>query len=113
QSIYRFRRADIAMFLAARDHFTERPLQLTTNYRSTPKVLGWINHVFGTLIQPVDEVQPAYFGLEPYRRNPRRGPGVQLLGAEPLARGLSADEMRAHEAKCVADAVKAAVDDHW
>jgi ATP-dependent helicase/nuclease subunit A len=113
QSIYRFRRADISTFLAARDHFAAEPLQLTTNYRSTPKVLDWINHVFGRLIRPVDGVQPAYFGLEPHRRNPRRGPGVQLLGAEPLERGLPADDVRAREAKCVAEAVKAAVDDRW
>jgi ATP-dependent exoDNAse (exonuclease V) beta subunit len=113
QSIYRFRRADISTFLAARNHFTAEPLQLTTNFRSTPAVLGWINHVFGQLIRPAEGAQPAYFGLEPDRRNPRRGPGVMLLGAEPLERGLSADALRATEAKRVADAVKAAVDDRW
>src|SRR5262249_22922366 len=113
QSIYRFRRADISTFLAARDHFSIEPLRLTTNYRSTPGVLDWINHVFGRLIRPADGVQPAYFALEHHRRGPRRGPGVTLLGAEPLERGLSADEMRAQEARAVADAVKAAVDDKW
>ncbi len=113
QSIYRFRRADIATFLAARNHFTAEPLQLTTNFRSTPAVLGWINHVFGQLIQPASGAQPAYFALEPRRRNPRRGPGVLLLGAERLDRGLTADDLRATEATRVAEAVKAAVDERW
>jgi hypothetical protein len=36
-----------------------------------------------------------------------------LLGAEPVGGRLSADEMRAEEARRVADAVKTAVDDHW
>ena len=57
QSIYRFRRADIATFLAARDHFAE-PSRCSSrrNFRSTPAVLAWINHVFGELIQPEPRV---------------------------------------------------------
>jgi ATP-dependent exoDNAse (exonuclease V) beta subunit len=113
QSIYRFRRADISTFLAARNHFTTEPLRLTTNFRSTPAVLDWVNHVFGRLIQPAEGVQPEYFPLEPDRRNPKRGPGVMLLGPEPHAGRLSADELRAREAASVADAVKTAVDDGW
>ena len=53
QSIYRFRRADIATFLAAQERFADpAPLFLTCNFRSAPAVLAWINHVFAELIRP-------------------------------------------------------------
>src|SRR4051794_19438114 len=64
QSIYRFRRADISCFLAARDHFADQPVRLTTNFRSTPAVLDWINHVFERLIIASPGAQPEYFALE-------------------------------------------------
>ncbi len=45
QSIYRFRRADIATFLQAKEHLGGT-VELTTNFRSTPRVLDWVNEVF-------------------------------------------------------------------
>ena len=59
QSIYRFRRADIALFLDVRDRLnaTER---LTTNFRTVAPVLAWVNQVFGTVIQAEPGMQPAY-----------------------------------------------------
>jgi ATP-dependent helicase/nuclease subunit A len=47
QSIYGFREADVSLFARLHElpHLT--PLQLTTNFRSKPAVLSWINEVFG------------------------------------------------------------------
>jgi ATP-dependent exoDNAse (exonuclease V) beta subunit len=116
QSIYRFRRADIALFLDARGTFGSRPLQLSTNFRTTPPVIDWINHVFGRLITPVVGSQPAYEPLAPApgRAAPLVGPPVTLLGrrAHPDER-LSADELREREAADVADAVTTAVAGRW
>ncbi|CAN4269419.1 RecB ATP-dependent exoDNAse (exonuclease V) beta subunit (contains helicase and exonuclease domains) [Methylophilaceae bacterium] len=50
QSIYRFRKADVSLFLEAQNEgingFKLAPLQLALNYRSRPKVIDWINQAF-------------------------------------------------------------------
>ena len=50
QSIYRFRKADVSLFLEAQTEgingFKLTPLQLALNYRSHPKVIDWINDAF-------------------------------------------------------------------
>ncbi|OIR42646.1 hypothetical protein BJP08_04965 [Corynebacterium sp. NML140438] len=46
QSIYRFRHADLDTYLAARDAQDCEVVELTTNFRSTSKVLDWSNQVF-------------------------------------------------------------------
>ena len=113
QSIYRFRRADIATFLAARDRFSNEPVRLTSNFRSTEPVLAWINHVFAQLIQPEPGSQPEYFALDPIRPKAPKGPGVLLLGVDPLEKGLAAEPVREREAASVAAAVRAAIDEEW
>ena len=57
QSIYRFRRADSALFLAVRDRLnvTER---LTTNFRTVAPVLAWVNQVFAQVIKAEPGMQP-------------------------------------------------------
>ena len=68
QSIYRFRRANIATYLTAQDLLGET-VTLTTNFRTVPPVLTWINTVFTTLIQPEPAAQPAYHPQSPHRTN--------------------------------------------
>ena len=83
QSIYRFRRADIALFLQARATLADTTTRLTTNFRSTPTIIGWVNDTFGTLITPEDGSQPEYEPLVAARPDlpEGAGPGVGLLGA--------------------------------
>jgi ATP-dependent exoDNAse (exonuclease V) beta subunit len=66
QSIYRFRRANIATYLTAQGLLGET-VNLTTNFRTVPAVLGWINTVFATLIQPEPAAQPEYHSQIPHR----------------------------------------------
>jgi len=113
QSIYRFRRADIATFLDARQRFADAPIQLTSNFRSTAPVLDWINAVFATLIKPETGSQPAYVALDSTRPAAPNGPGVLLLGVDPLETTLSADNVREREAASVAAAVHAAIEQSW
>lgn len=53
QSIYRFREAEVGLFLAAREsgigQIALRPLTLQVNFRSTPGVIDWVNRCFATL----------------------------------------------------------------
>ncbi|WBQ07842.1 UvrD-helicase domain-containing protein [Kribbella sp. CA-293567] len=66
QSIYRFRRANIATYLTAQDLLGDT-VTLTTNFRTVPHVLHWINAVFSTLITPEPAAQPTYHPLTPHR----------------------------------------------
>jgi ATP-dependent helicase/nuclease subunit A len=68
QAIYRFRRADIGLFLTVRDRQLEAPLSLTRNHRSVPGVLGWVNAVFAQLMADGEPgIQPAYEALAAHR----------------------------------------------
>ncbi|MEU4607233.1 UvrD-helicase domain-containing protein [Kribbella sp. NPDC023972] len=69
QSIYRFRRANIATYLTAQDLLGET-VALTTNFRTVSPILDWINTVFGSLIQPQEGAQPSYQALSPHRAGP-------------------------------------------
>ena len=59
QSIYRFRKADVALFLKIRDQgLADLPvesLQLTDNFRSQAGVVDWVNTVFAKLLPEQDE----------------------------------------------------------
>ncbi len=73
QSIYRFRRADIAAFLRARSAFGAAPRHLTRNFRTARQVIEFVNEVFRDLIVAEPESQPEYVALVPTsRRRPRR-----------------------------------------
>ncbi|HVJ95351.1 MAG TPA: UvrD-helicase domain-containing protein [Acidimicrobiia bacterium] len=115
QSIYRFRRADIATYLAAADHFAERPQFLTCNFRTVPDVLAWVNQVFTELIRPTPGSQPDYRPLDAVRSGPENNATrVVLLGSEPhLDKDIRAPELRRREAADVALAVRAAITERW
>ena len=68
QAIYRFRRADVAVFLEARDTYVDESVQLTRNHRSVPAIVTWVNEVFADLIgDGTDGSQPAYAALAAHR----------------------------------------------
>lgn len=109
QSIYRFRRADISVYLAARDRFPDGP-RLTVNFRTVAPVINWINDVFSVLIEPEHLSQPEYDPLSAHRTEaPPSGPGVALLGAEAIDTKLNADELRRRETADIAATIAAAL----
>ena len=113
QSIYRFRRADIATFLGAEERFAPHgPVLLTENFRSVPLVLGWINAVFGELIQPYPASQPEYRPLDAAIAD-ETGTDVVLLGVTPHADTPDAGMLREREAADVAATVHRAVAEEW
>ena len=76
QSIYRFRRADIATYLRAQQRIGDQVI-LAANFRATEPVLAWINHVFGQLISAEDRIParlPTAAGMPArHARRPGRG----------------------------------------
>ncbi len=107
QSIYRFRRADISLFLAARDRFAGESVRLTTNFRTVPPVLDWVNHVFGALMaEEIPGRRPQYEPLHSHRHASSHDHRVVLLGGpHPKAEKLRAGPLRELEAATVAAAV--------
>jgi ATP-dependent helicase/nuclease subunit A len=114
QSIYRFRRADIEVFLTARDRLAGSVHRLTTNYRTTEPVLDWVNHAFGRLIVEERGSQPAYEALHAHRTHAAPvGPSVAMLGAISHPAPMSAEVLRRIEAADVAAAARRAVAEGW
>ena len=120
QSIYRFRRADIATYLQAKHRSTadsaSKVVELVTNFRSTPAVLDWVNSTFCHLIQAKEGVQSSYTPLHPNPKRPEledAGPAVSVLGrtgAEPGPNGkVTAEGIREQEAADVARAIHMAL----
>ncbi|MCW8857792.1 MAG: UvrD-helicase domain-containing protein [Kangiella sp.] len=59
QSIYRFREANVGLFIQARDHgigdIRLEFLQLTSNFRSSEKVVSWVNKSFASIFPSYDD----------------------------------------------------------
>jgi len=105
QSIYRFRRAEVAHFRRLSEEAKARPgsgvLHLTQNFRSRPAILRFVNRAFGVLIQASEEAgQPPYEPLAPAPGLPEDPSVVALRFAAPLAEGP--DLLRAESAALVA-----------
>lgn len=60
QSIYRFRGAEVGLFLKAQKegigNITLKSLQLTANFRATPTLVNWVNRHFKTIFPKQDEI---------------------------------------------------------
>ncbi|MGH9665802.1 MAG: UvrD-helicase domain-containing protein, partial [Bryobacteraceae bacterium] len=60
QSIYRFREAEVGLFLNARRHgigaLRLEPLLLTANFRSEAKIVGWVNDTFSRVFPETEDV---------------------------------------------------------
>ena len=60
QSIYRFRKAEVSLFIKAWqgdlfDHILLEPLQLTVNFRSTRPIVEWVNQTFPMVMPNVSD----------------------------------------------------------
>ena len=123
QSIYRFRRADIAQYLRAADQVGADRVTLSANFRSTQAVIDFANDVFGRLITFEADAQPAFQPLDACRPVVALGHGtVSVLGADrhdDLTANSrngdlgAADALRLREAADVAATVSTALAQGW
>jgi len=114
QSIYRFRRADIKLFLETRNRFGPGGswARLTTNFRTVPPILDWVNALF-TEFMPIEQdgKQPKYEPLVAFRKADSGADHRPLLigGCHPDPKVKAADlrEVEATDvAKVVADIIE-------
>ncbi|MGH3951616.1 MAG: UvrD-helicase domain-containing protein, partial [Pseudonocardiaceae bacterium] len=111
QSIYRFRRADVASYTSVGGlHYTRRT-GLSVNFRSMPGVLDAVNHTFRTLIGADADAGIPYADLLPSRPADGEGPPVLLLGGPQ--KDADAAALREVEAAHLADVIVRAKAEGW
>ena len=104
QSIYRFRDAQVGLFLHARRHGLPgvhlHPLTLSTNFRSQANIVEWVNRVFPGVLPPAEDEAS---GAVPY------SPSVPFHEPDPAGEPtLETFTGRAAEARRVVELAKAA-----
>jgi ATP-dependent exoDNAse (exonuclease V) beta subunit len=77
QSIYRFRNAEVALFLDVRDHglggLVLEPLRLAVNFRSTQPVVEWVNACFAEVLPADDDLLRGAVSYAPSVARPDAG----------------------------------------
>lgn len=112
QSIYRFRRADVAMFMRARKELVPTHETLAKNFRTGRPIVEWVNATFAKLFDRQEDIQPEYQALIACRDAPEVGPAVSAIGSEHPGRP-KAEELRIAEATDVAAAALRVVREGW
>ncbi|MBL8202465.1 MAG: UvrD-helicase domain-containing protein [Chromatiales bacterium] len=78
QSIYRFRQAEVRLFLDVRDHglpgIIMEFVRLRANFRSVPALVGWANDAFPRIFPPRDDLLSSAIAFAPSQ--PTRLPGA-------------------------------------
>ena len=95
QSIYLFRDADVTEFKRMQNVIGEE-VRLDINFRSTPEVVGFVNHVFATLM--AGSARPWEFLYEPLRANRTDDAGSVEILLCPKADTREAGRRRSAEA---------------
>ena len=114
QSIYRFRRADIAVYSETEQVLVDQPCRLTTNFRSVPGVLAWVNQVFEQTMGDGEQgKQPPYVPLTPARSPaPDQAVPVTVLGG-PHDRSTKIHQIREAEGLDVAAITCRIMEEQW
>ncbi len=111
QSIYRFRKADVSLFLQASErgigHIQFAPLKLSLNNRSQPKVVEWINHTFNAIFPAHDNEIEAAIRYRPFiaTRDLTTDEGVKVH-ALVVDDEEESDDVKIMEARHVADLIE-------
>jgi ATP-dependent exoDNAse (exonuclease V) beta subunit len=114
QSIYRFREAEVGLFLRAWHHgigtVKLEPLRLSANFRSRAGIVDWVNATFGR-VMPAEEDIPS--GAVPYAPSqavhPHEGEAIAVhafFGDDRAAEGARVAEVAARSAGSVAILVR-------
>lgn len=93
QSIYRFRQADVGLFLELQasglPNVSLMPLTLSENFRSTKPIVEWVNRVFPRVFSPVNDAEQGAIAY-----SPSHAARVEASGGVHVHAALSEDEAR-------------------
>ena len=108
QAIYRFRGADIAAYIRARQAFRSQDpdsvLSIATNFRSCAPIMRYVNRLFEGPLS-VENGQPGFIALDPFQPDRDEGPSVAALDIEVADEEgrANAQKIRDGEAEAVAN----------
>lgn len=111
QSIYRFRKADVSLFLqASRNGIGQLPLtslRLSRNNRSHPVVIDWINHAFESVFPPVDNTAAGAISYRPFTAT-KPEVNDESVNIHPIIYNENSEDLSANviEAKLVAELIQ-------
>ncbi len=112
QSIYRFREADVALFLRARraglPSVKLADVRLATNFRSQRGIVEWVNRAFAGIFPQAEDPDAGAVPYAPSAPHHAEAPGPAVQW-HPFIGG-DKDLAREREAKRVAELVRAALD---
>jgi ATP-dependent helicase/nuclease subunit A len=111
QSIYRFRRADLQVYEAVKALVLRSGgavLPLTTNFRTVPSVIGFVNERFQGIFTQQDD--PAPIDLQPYRDevDPK---GARMIALTVPPEHMPDDKRLGPRREVVAETIAAFIDD--
>ena len=108
QAIYRFRGADIAAYVRAREAFragdADAVLSIATNFRSRAPIMEYVNERFEAALSE-ENGQPGFQSLDPFRPPRDSGPSVAALDVSVADEDgkANAQQQRDGEAEAVAE----------
>ncbi|MHB1987756.1 MAG: UvrD-helicase domain-containing protein [Acidimicrobiales bacterium] len=120
QSIYRFRGADLASYESARAEIVgEEATSLTSNFRSAPGIIAFVNSCFESLLgerfHSLDAARrlavPALEGAG--HGGPGEGPPVHIVGGELPAKALRREQRRIESEDCCGVIERAVFEEAW
>lgn len=98
QSIYRFRQAEVGLFLNVRERgigqIQPESLQLVANYRSTSEIVDWVNQIFEKIFPSLDDVATGAVTYSPSQTQ-RSQETNSSVTVHAFAKGQDAEEAEA------------------
>ncbi len=113
QSIYRFRKAEVGLFLHAADSEAGAPLfgaiqpeslKLSVNFRSTPDIVAWVNNTFSVVMGAHNDVDTGSVAYSEFAAAPGK-PGLAVPEAVVWEKG-DGQKADAVEAEGLADLIE-------
>lgn len=111
QSIYRFRKAEVGLFLRVAEQGVDNvrltKLRLCRNNRSCPEVVEWVNRAFSKVFPAHDSVMQGAISYRDFvaTRDSLPKAGVQVH-ALVLPKEASAEAVHVREAQCIAEIIR-------
>ena len=100
QSIYRFRAAEVGLFLRAQQNgigdVTLRPLALTCNFRSTPTLVDWVNTQFKQIFPQCDDRESGAISFHASQSTQSINPNSHIVAEQYAHRIEEAQALVAH-----------------